>query len=194
MLLGATTTFVPMLSIAPGMRVCQSNVGVGWGVQTGGCRRGAWGSMVPRPLRRATRGVKAFCGRVGCGAPGPMGRGVFDGAALLCGHNPLPADGRATTGGGENWEHAKLGIAKFGAEKIWHQFSDTTAKFCTKLADCGTTTSIDREWWLLFPTGLWLLAVIPWRPLDGCLDGCPYFLEVVGHNGDVHGKRAKNDS
>ena len=29
-----------------------------------------------------------------------------------------------------------------------------------KFADCGTRTSIDSEWWLFFPMGLWLVAAI----------------------------------
>ena len=28
--------------------------------------------------------------------------------------------------------------------------------------------------------GLWLAAVVAWRPLDGCLDGCSYFLDASG--------------
>ena len=32
--------------------------------------------------------------------------------------------------------------------KIWYKFPD-----------CGTSTSVDREWWLLFPMGFWLVAV-----------------------------------
>ena len=31
--------------------------------------------------------------------------------------------------GGQNKEHATFGMAKFGAEKIWHPFLDTIAKF-----------------------------------------------------------------
>ena len=53
-----------------------------------------------------------------------------------------------------------FGIAKFGAQKIWHQILlNTTAKFGTKFPDRGTRTSIRRECWLLFPLGLWLVAV-----------------------------------
>ena len=48
----------------------------------------------------------------------------------------------------------------------------------------------DREWWVLFPTGLWWVAVICWRPLDGC----SYFPGAVGHNGTVHAKRANSDT
>ena len=58
-------------------------------------------------------------------------------------------------------------MCKIGAEKLWHQFLNTTGKFGTKFPDCGTRTKIDCEWWLLFPLGLWLL-VISWRLLDGC--------------------------
>ena len=61
-------------------------------------------------------------------------------------------------------------------------------KLWYKITDCGTRRSIAREWWSLFATGLWLLAVISWRPRDGC----PYFLEAVGHNGNVRTKSAKN--
>ena len=62
-------------------------------------------------------------------------------------------------------------MAKFGAGilkyhgKIWYKFPD-----------CGTRKSIDREWWLLFPAGLWLVAVNCSR----ILDGCSYFLELLG--------------
>ena len=86
-----------------------------------------------------------------------------------------------------------FGMAKFDAEMIWCQFLNTTAKFGTTFPDGGTRTSIDREWWLLFPTGLWLVAVISQRLVDGCLDGCSVSWSV-GHNGDVHAKRAKNES
>ena len=50
--------------------------------------------------------------------------------------------------------------------KTWH-----------KSPDCGTRTNVDREWWLLFPAGLWLVAVVSssgrllgWLPLlpGGC--------------------------
>ena len=52
---------------------------------------------------------------------------------------------------------AKFGMAKFDVEKIWYQFVHTTGKFVTKFQDCGTT-SINREWLLLFPVGLWFPA------------------------------------
>ena len=42
-----------------------------------------------------------------------------------------------------------------------------------KVPDCGTGTRIDREWRLLLPMGLWLVAVV-------CLDGCSCFLEASG--------------
>ena len=35
-------------------------------------------------------------------------------------------------------------------------------KIWCKFPDCGTKTSVDREWWWVFPTGLWLVAVIPY--------------------------------
>ena len=66
--------------------------------------------------------------------------------------------------------------------------------FGTKFPDCATRTNYDHEWWLSFPLGLSLLAVISWWPLGGCWDGCPHFLEAVGHNGNVHASRAKNDT
>ena len=34
-------------------------------------------------------------------------------------------------------------------------------KFWYKFQDCGTRTSIGREWWLLFPVGIWFVALIP---------------------------------
>ena len=49
-------------------------------------------------------------------------------------------------------------MAKFGAENICHQFLNTAATFGTKSPDCGTRTGTDREWRLLFPVGLWLVA------------------------------------
>ena len=33
--------------------------------------------------------------------------------------------------------------------------------------------------------GLWLVAVVSWRLLDGCWDGCSYLPEAVGLNGNV---------
>ena len=62
-------------------------------------------------------------------------------------------------GWGGIWDVRNLGSAKFGVEKIWHQFLNTTEKLGANLPDCGTR-SIDCEWWLLFPMGLWLVAVI----------------------------------
>ena len=66
--------------------------------------------------------------------------------------------------------------------------------FGAKSPDCGTRTSIDREWWLLFPVGLWLIAAISWRLLDGCFGGGSYYLVAVAHNGNVRTKSAKNDT
>ena len=76
-----------------------------------------------------------------------------------------------------------MGMAKFGAEKNLAPILKYRAKVWHKFPDCGGRTRIDREWWLLFPVGLWLVAVISWRLLDGCLAGCCYFLEASGHNG-----------
>ena len=55
-------------------------------------------------------------------------------------------------------------MANFGAEKPpnWHKLAQILKYHCKiwyKFPDCGTT-SIDREWWLLFPVCLWLVAVI----------------------------------
>ena len=33
-----------------------------------------------------------------------------------------------------------------------------------------------------------------WRLLNGSLDGCSYFVEAVGHNGNVHANRANSDT
>ena len=52
--------------------------------------------------------------------------------------------------------------------------------------DCGTRASVDRERWLLLPTGLWLVAVVSWRPLNGCLGG------AAGRNATAHAERANN--
>ena len=68
------------------------------------------------------------------------------------------AASRADGGGGDQ-KRAKFGMAKSGREKIWHQLENTTAKFGTKLPACGTRTSVDREWWLLFPIGLALVVI-----------------------------------
>ena len=54
--------------------------------------------------------------------------------------------GQSTTGGGV--VPVKFGMAKFGAEEIWHQFLTTTGKFGIKFPDCGTA-SVDHELWLL---------------------------------------------
>ena len=32
----------------------------------------------------------------------------------------------------------------------------------------GTNSEMVCEWWLSFPMGLWLVAIIPWRLLDAC--------------------------
>ena len=53
-----------------------------------------------------------------------------------------------------------MGAAKFAAENIWYQLSNI------KVPDGGTGTSIDGEWWLLFP--FWHLV------------GCCYFVEASG--------------
>ena len=69
--------------------------------------------------------------------------------------------------GGGDLVHAKFGMAKLGAEKIWHQVLNTTETFGTKFPDRGTT-SIDRErcyflwafgWLLLFLGGFWMVVV-----------------------------------
>ena len=55
-----------------------------------------------------------------------------------------------------------LELAKFDAEKFWHQFLNATATFGTNsqtVIDCD----IDGEWWLLFPMGLWVAAAISYR-------------------------------
>ena len=43
------------------------------------------------------------------------------------------------------------------------------------------------KWWLSFPVALRFVAVISWRPLDGC----PHFPGAVGHTGTVQAKGAK---
>ena len=55
---------------------------------------------------------------------------------------------------------AEFGMAKCDVEKIWREFENAAAKCGTKPADGGTRTMVDREWWLPFPAGLWLVAVI----------------------------------
>ena len=75
--------------------------------------------------------------------------------ALLSTHIP---------GGEGNGERAKFAMARFGAEKIWHPFLNTTAKFGTK---SHTAARIGRGRWLPIPAGLWLTAVVSWRLLDG---------------------------
>ena len=65
--------------------------------------------------------------------------------------------------------HTKFGMAKYCADKKWHQFLNTTEKCGAKIPDCGTT-SIDCEWWLPFIMCPWLVAVIPWRLLDAPTD------------------------
>ena len=60
------------------------------------------------------------------------------------------------------------GMATFGAERFWHQFLNTAAKFGIKFPDCGTRTSIHHECWIL--------------------DGCCYLPAAV------HTKSAKNES
>ena len=59
-------------------------------------------------------------------------------------------------------------MAKFGVEIFLAPILRYHWKIWYKFPDCGTRTSIDCEWWLLFPTGLWLVAVICWGLLDGC--------------------------
>ena len=39
--------------------------------------------------------------------------------------------------GGRGLVHSKFGKVKPGAEKIWHQFFNTTEHFGTKFPDCG---------------------------------------------------------
>ena len=82
---------------------------------------------------------------------------------LVAGRALLVASCDRGGGGG----HAKLGMAKFGLENLWHQFLNITENFGTEFPDCGTT-STDCEcgcyflwafgWLQSFPGGFWMLV------------------------------------
>ena len=80
--------------------------------------------------------------------------GVFSHSARTA-HGTSP-EGRAT-----------FGMAKIGAEKNLAPVPKYHCNIWYNFADGGTPTSLDREWWLVVPTGLWLGAVISWWQ-DGC--------------------------
>ena len=107
-----------------------------------------------------------------------------------------PFGGRYRGGGGGG-----LGTCDIWNGDIWCGEDLTILYYRRKMwcPDRGTTRSTDRERWLLFRTGLWVVAAVSWRRPDGCLDGGSSFLEasgcfVVGHKGNVHAKSAKNDT
>ena len=72
-----------------------------------------------------------------------------------------PGDGavaRAVGVGGGGSVYAKFGGVTLGAEKIWLQFLNTTESFGTTTGLWHNKRRLGR--WLLFPTGLWLVAAI----------------------------------
>ena len=56
-------------------------------------------------------------------------------------------------------ERANFGMVEVGAEKFGTN-SPTPRQIWYKSPDHGTRTSTDREWWWVFATGLWMVAVI----------------------------------
>ena len=62
-----------------------------------------------------------------------------------------------TTGGRDHEDRAALGMAKFGAKKIWHQFVNATENL---VPNPQIVASHAREWRLVFPMGRWSVAVI----------------------------------
>ena len=71
-------------------------------------------------------------------------------------------------------------MENFGAEAIWHQFENTTTKFGTNSHVAAQEQSIETV-----NGGCSFLRAFGWWLL---------FLEAVGHNGNVHPKRTKNDT
>ena len=59
--------------------------------------------------------------------------------------------------------------------KLWYKFPE-----------CGARTSVDPNWWLLFPMGPCLVALTSWRLMGACLDGRCYFMEGASRNGNVN--------
>ena len=87
---------------------------------------------------------------------------------------------RGPTGGGGNWERATFGMAKFGAENIWHQFLK---------CHCDNLVPILR----LLPKNKrrpGTVGVLFHGPLVGCSD----FPEALGHSGTAHAKRANSNT
>ena len=123
---------------------------------------------IPERLQSGHRGCEAVGGRLlavgnavgaGVGVQGCLWGRVR--AGVLGGGGGTPPPLQAIPWGG--------GMAKLGAEKICHQFSTTTGKFGTNFPDCGIPR-MDVDWWLLFPTGLWLVAVMSCWPLAAGLN------------------------
>ena len=90
---------------------------------------------------------------------------------------------RAVPGEGEIRKVAKIGMAKFGADKLWHQSS----------VPLPNLVQIPGVWYKNKHRPR-MVVVISYGPLVGCccflqlLDGCSYFLEAFGHNGNMLGE------
>ena len=165
---------------------------IGWNKKNSPCRMPKTKSPAPPAPTKHLVPCDNFGVRRGGGGspPPPLGSGPDQ-------ERP-PCQGHKQQSKAPNALQMKV-VEKLGTCEVWNgelwcgENSAPILKYYRKIwyksPDCSTKTSIDRVWWLVFPLGLWLVAVISRRLLDGCLDGWS-----VGHNGDAHTKRAKNET